>query len=117
MNKITKEEIILEAILGHIRISEGRLAEGNTEVIIGMIVIVEIEVVVNLEKGHLKETIAIIEGMIEVQVIVDQGQDQEQVKIEIKLGVISVGNMIILQKIVLHPKKKENENISNKYSI
>ena len=96
MNKITKEEI-LEAIVGHIRILEDRIAEENTEVIIEMIVIVEIEVEVNLEKGHSQETIAIIEGMIEVQAIADQGQDQEQVQKEIELGVISVGNMNILQ--------------------
>ena len=86
---------------------EDRIAEENTEVIIGMIVIVGIEVEVNLEKGYLQETIAIIKGMIEVQAIEDQGKDQEQVQIEIELGVISVGNMIILQKIVLIPKKKE----------
>ena len=42
------------------------------EMIIGMIVIVEIEVEVILEKGHFQETIAIIEGMIEMQAIVDQ---------------------------------------------
>ena len=54
-----------------------------------------------------QETIAIIEGTIEVQAIVDQGQDQEQVQMEIELGVISVGNMIISRKIVLHPKNKE----------
>ena len=56
MNKITEEEV-LEAILGHIRILEDRIAEENTEVIVGVIVIVEIEVGVNLEKGHFQETI------------------------------------------------------------
>ena len=42
-----------------------------------------------------------------VVVIVDQGQDQEQVQIEMELDVINVGNMIILQRIALPPKKKE----------
>ena len=51
MNKIAKGDI-LEAILGHIRILEDRIAVENTEVIIGMIAIVEIEVEVNLERGH-----------------------------------------------------------------
>ena len=106
MNKITEGEV-LEAVLSHIRILEDRIAEENTEVIIGMIVIVEIDVKVNLEKGNFQETMAIIEGMIEVQIIVYQGQDQEQVQIEIELGVISAGNMIISQKIVIHPKKKK----------
>ena len=95
MNKIIEEEI-LEAILGYIRVLEDRIAEENTKMIIGIIVTVEIEVGVNLEKSHFQETIAIVEGMIEVQATVDQGQDQEQVQIKIELGVISVGNMIIL---------------------
>ena len=41
--------------------------------------ITEGEAGVGLEKGHLQEIMAaIIEGMIEVQVIADQIQDQEQ---------------------------------------
>ena len=48
-----------------------------------------------LEKGHFPEIMAKIE--IEVQAIVDPGQDPEQVQIEIKLDVIIVGNAIILQ--------------------
>ena len=48
-----------------------------------------------LEKDHFQR-ILIIEGMTEVQTIVDQGQNQEQVQTEIELGVISVENMIIL---------------------
>ena len=51
MNKIIEEEI-LKAILGYIRISEDIIAEQNIELIIGMIVRVEIEVGVNLDKGH-----------------------------------------------------------------
>ena len=44
------------------------------------------------------------------------GQDQEQILIETKLGVISVQKMIILQKIVHQPKKKERE-ISNRANV
>ena len=87
-------------------------SRGNTKVRIGMIIIVEIEIGVNPEKGHFQEAIAILERMIEVQVI-DQGQDQEQTQIEIELGVISVGKMIILQKIVLHPKRRNRTNSTN----
>ena len=45
--------------------------------------------------------------MTKAQAIVDQGQHQEWVQTEIGLGVISVENMIISQKISLHLKKKE----------
>ena len=73
MNKTIEEEI-LEAIQGHIRISEDRIAEENIDMIIGMIVIVEREVGVDVEKGHFQEIIAvIIEGTIEVQATIDQG--------------------------------------------
>ena len=44
---------------------------------------------------------------MEIYVIVDQGQDQEQVQTEIESGVISVENTIILQQMVLHQKKKD----------
>ena len=86
---------------------EDRIVEQNIKVIIGMKLIAEREVGVGLEKDHFQGIIIIIEGMIEVYAIVDQGQDQEQVQIEIESGVISVENIIIFQKIVLHPKKKE----------
>ena len=109
MNKIIEEEI-LEAIQGHIKILEDRIAEENIEVIIGMVVTVEREVGVDLEKGHFQEIIVvIIEGLIGVQAIVDQGQDQEQ-----ELHVISVESVITLQKIVLHPMKKGKWNKSNR---
>ena len=48
-----------------------------------------------LEKGHFPEIMATIE--LEVQAIVGPDQDSDQVQIEIEFGVISVGNMIILQ--------------------
>ena len=105
MNKIIEEET-LEVIQGHIRISEDRIAEENTEENIWRKITVEWEIGVDLEKGHFQETIAIIiEGMIEVQALVDQGQDQEQIWIGIELSVISVERMITLQSIVLHPMK------------
>ena len=73
MNKIIEEEF-LEAIQGHIKILEDRISEESIELIIGMNVTVEREVGLDLEKGHFQEIIAvIIEGMIEVQAIVDQG--------------------------------------------
>ena len=95
MKKIIQEEI-LEAIQGHIRILEDRIAEENIE-ILGMKVTVEREVGVDLEKGHFQEIIAgIIEGTIEVQAIIDQGHDQKQVQTGIELDVLSVESMITL---------------------
>ena len=46
-----------------------------------------------------------------------QGQDQDQVLIEIKLGVISVENMIIMQKIVQQSNKKGRQIKYNKCLI
>ena len=54
---------------------------------------VMIEAGTGLEKGHFPDAITTIE--IEVQAIVDPGQDQGQVQIETEEDVISVGNMII----------------------
>ena len=76
-NKTIGEEI-LGATQGHIKIMEDRIVEENIEVIIGMKITVEREVGVGLEKDHFQE-ILIIEGMIEAQVIADQGLDQGQV--------------------------------------
>ena len=69
-----------------------------------MKIITEKEVEVGLEKDI--QTI-IAEGETGVVVIVNQGQDQEQEKTEIELGILSVENMIILQRITLQLKKKE----------
>ena len=74
MNKTIEEEI-LGTIQGHIKISEDRIAEENIEVILGMKITAEVEVEVGLEKGHFWEIMA---GMIEVQLIADQDQDQDQ---------------------------------------
>ena len=43
-----------------------------------------------------------------MQAIVDQGQDQEEVQIEIKIGVIHEGNMIILQRLSYIQRRKRN---------
>ena len=76
MNKIIKEEF-LEAIQGHIKILEDRITEENIEVMIGMKIKAEKEVAVGLGKGHFQEIIVTtIEGMMEVQAIGYQGQDQ-----------------------------------------
>ena len=65
---------------------EERIVEKDIEEIIGMESVTEKEVEVGLEK----DIWTITEGKIGV---VDGGQDQEQVKIGIELGVISVENM------------------------
>ena len=63
---------------------ENRIVEENIEVIIGMKITAENQVGVGLEKDHF-QGILIIKGMIETQVIVDQGQDQEGVQVEISI--------------------------------
>ena len=100
-------EDILETMQGHTKTLEERIGEESTETIIEM---KEIEVGVGLEKDHFGEVLVmIIEGMTEAQAIVaDQGLVQGQSQIEIELGATNVENMIILQKIAPHPKKKEN---------
>ena len=71
---------------------EGRIIEENIEEIIGIKIITEKEVGAGLEKDHIQTIIA--GGEIRVVVIVDQGYIQEQVQIEIELGVMNAGNMI-----------------------
>ena len=81
----------------HIRviILGDRIMEGDTEEIIEMKIMKEVEV--GLEKGWIQVA---SEGMTGVAVIVGQGQKQEWILIETELGVISVENMINSQKIV-----------------
>ena len=55
-------------------------------------------------KDHIQ---TLVEGETGVVVIVNQGQDQGQVHIDIELDAISVGNMITLQQIATPPEKKE----------
>ena len=108
MDKITGliiGEETLEVTWEHIKSSEDRIIEEDIEEIIGMKIITEKEVGVGLEEDHIQTIIA--EGETGVVVIVDQGQDQEQVQIYIELGVINVENMITSQRIALPPKKKE----------
>ena len=55
-----------------------------------------IEAGIGLERDHFLEIIAMIE--LEVQAMVDPGQDPELAQIGIEFAVTSVGNMIISQK-------------------
>ena len=82
-----------------------KIVEESIEAIIEMTVMTEAGTV--LEKGHFPEAIATILE-IEVQAIGGAGQDQEQVQIETEFNVISVGNMITLQRTVplLEKRKK-----------
>ena len=70
-----------------------------------MKVIVEIEVGTGQKRGHFLETL-ITGEVIEVQAMVGLDQDWVQVPIETELGVINIGNMIISQRTVPHPKTK-----------
>ena len=106
MNKTTEVEI-LEVMQKHIKILEDKIVEESTEIIIEMTVIAEVEIGTGLEKDHFLETL-IAEEMMGVQVIVGLDQDQGQVQIETESDVTSVENMIILQRIVPHPKNKMN---------
>ena len=84
---------------------EDRTIEEDIEEIIGVKIVTEKEVEVGLGKDHIQTIIA--EGETGIVVIIDQGQDQEQVQIETELGVKNLWNMITLQRIALQPKKKE----------
>ena len=99
-------KVIGEIIIGKIQENmEDKAVEERIEVII-IEVKAMIEVGIGLEKGHFPETMTIIE--IEVQAIVDQGWDLEVVQKGIEKGVISVGNLIILQKTAPPLGKKGN---------
>ena len=73
-----------------------KTVEENIEIATEMAVMTEAGT--GLEKDHLPEIMSIIE--LEVQATVDPGQDPEVAQIGIEFIVISVGNMIILQRIV-----------------
>ena len=60
----------------------------------------EIKRMIEIGVGHTKDRIE-VEGMVEALVIVDQGQVQGQLQIEIGLDALSVENMTILQMTVL----------------
>ena len=101
MNKIIGEGI-LEEMWGT---TLDKTVEESMEAIIEMTVMTEAGT--GLDKGHFRETIAtIIE--IEIQAIVDPGQDQEQEWIETEFDVISVENKNTSQRTVplLEKRKK-----------
>ena len=106
--KMILEEELLKEISEQTRITEVKIIEVDIEEIIEMIIMKEVEV------GLGMDTIPIIEGMKEATVGLDQVQ--ELVQIEIELGVINVGNMIILLKIV-QPLNKRNQSRSNKCTL
>ena len=98
---------------GHIKIMKDKTVEKSTEIITEMKVITEVEIGTGLEKDHFLETSVMIETII-VQAIVGPDQDEGQVQMATESDVKSIGNMIILQRTVLPPRKKENNNIFNK---
>ena len=67
---------ILEITQEYTKIMGYKIVEKNTRVIIGMKITTEKEEGVSLGKDHFQRVL-IIEGMIEAQVIVNQGQNQE----------------------------------------
>ena len=92
--EVTLEEVILEEICNHQnRYTEDKIIEVDTEEIIEEMNMIEVGVDLKIDN-----TLTIPVGMTEV--VVDLDQVQEQVCIEIELDAISVGNMIILLKIV-----------------
>ena len=104
MNRITEmfiEEEILEVMCECMKILEDIIAEEDIEEIIRMKIITENEVEVGLET-YIQTTIERETGVVVIL-------DQEQVQIEIKLGVINVENMIILQRIAPPPKKRASK--------
>ena len=100
MNKIIGE-VISEAMWERLT---DKIAEESIEIFTEMKVMTEVGT--GLEKGPFPEAIAAIE--IGGQAIVGPGQNWEPVLIETEYDVISVGNVIILQRTVplLGEKKK-----------
>ena len=106
INKIIQEEI-LEVLQERIKFLEDKIVQENTEIILEMKVMTEVEMETGLEKDQFLETL-VAEETIGVQVIVGPDQDQGQVQIETESGVTNVVNTIISQRIVLHPGRKGN---------
>ena len=106
MNTII-EEVILEEMQGAM---VNKTVEENIETAIEMTVMTEAGR--GLEKGHFPEMMVITE--LEVQAIVDPGQDLELAEIGIEYIVISVWNAIISQGAVPLLTKKKKLNSSNK---
>ena len=86
-----------------------KTVEENTETAIEMTVMTEAGT--GLEKGHFPGIMAITE--LELQTIIDPGQDPQLAQIEIEYIVISVGNMIISQRTVPLLRKRKKFNSSN----
>ena len=104
MSKII-EGILGKDILEEHRIIEVRILGVDVEVILGMIILEEVEV--GLEKDSIQVT---LEEMIKASV--DWDQVQEQVLIEIESDALSIGSMIILPKTVwIYQIQKRNSKI------
>ena len=107
-NMLTIIEMTLgEKILEKCKIIEVKILEMDIDVIIEMITLEEVEV--DLGKDSVQ---VILGGMIKA-VVVDKGQVQEPVLIEIELEVLNVANMIISLKTVKTQGQIESQD---KYS-
>ena len=91
--EVILEEEILEGICNHTRIIEVKIIEVDTEEMIEMIIMREVEVGLGIDNIQI-----IPEGMIETVVGLDQVK--ELAPIEIELDALNLGNMIILLRTV-----------------
>ena len=93
MVRIIEEEILGEETIEEHKIIENKPLEGNIEVSMEMVILIGVEAGQEIDNVQI-----ILGGMIEVAL----GKDQvlEQVLIETELDASSVGNMIILLRIV-----------------
>ena len=80
MKKIIEEEI-LEVTQDYIKMLEDKTVEENTEIMLEMKVMTDVEIETGQEKDHFLE-ILVTEEMIGVQEIVGPDKDQGQVQIE-----------------------------------
>ena len=91
----------------------GEMLETLTDEIIEENIVAILETGIDPEKGHYQETIA-KSLEIEVQAVVDLGQDQGQVLIETEFNATSVKSTTILQVTVPLLKKREKYNSYSK---
>ena len=114
LNMLIIMEITLgKEILGKCKIMEVSIIEVDTEAIIEMTTLEEVEV--GLEKNGIQ---VIFEGMIKAVVVVDHDHLWEPVLIEIELDVLNVGNMIILLKTVQSQEtERQSEWIQQMYNL
>ena len=106
MSKILGKVILEETLV----IMVDKTVEENIEAAIKITVMTKAGT--GLEKGHFPEIMAILE--LEIQAIVDPGQDPELAQIGIEFIVMCVGKMIILQGTVPLLGKKRKLNSSNR---